>query len=128
MAIYDKTGMSDVGLLGSTTIGKVLETKLQTPAIAAADVVLVIPIPANTFVQQVRVRIITAAGGVGTIGVGDSALATQYFGLLDANAVSNGVSAAAAGKYYAAADNIRITFAAAAPALKIEVDALIITY
>ena len=96
-------------------------------ALAAADVLEVIPVPAGTLVSNVGMSVITAAGVTSTIAIGDGTAATGYLAATSANAtgISGGVPVLSAGafaptlsggKVYSAADTIDITIGTAVPA------------
>ena len=96
-------------------------------ALAASDVMEIIPIPAGTLVSNVGMAITTAAGVTSTISIGDGSAAAGYLAATSANATgtSGGVPVLSAGafaptlsggKVYAAADTIDITLGTAVPA------------
>jgi hypothetical protein len=96
-------------------------------ALAAADVMEIIPIPAGTLVSNVGMVITTAAGVTSTISIGDGSAAAGYLAATSANATgtSGGAPVLASGafaptlsggKVYAAADTIDITLGTAVPA------------
>ena len=96
-------------------------------ALAASDVLEVIPVPAGTLVSNVGMSITTAAGVTSTISIGDGTAAAGYLAATSANAtgLSGGVPVLASGafaptlsggKVYAAADTIDITIGTAVPA------------
>jgi len=96
-------------------------------ALAASDVLEVIPVPAGTIVSNVGMQVTTAAGVTSTIAIGDGTAATGYLAATSANAtgISGGVPVLSAGafaptlsggKVYAAADTIDITIGTAVPA------------
>ena len=96
-------------------------------ALAASDVVEVLPIPAGTLVTNVGMVVTTAAGVTSTIAIGDGSAAAGYLAATSANAtgtscgvpvLSSGAFAPtlSGGKVYAAADTIDITLGTAVPA------------
>ena len=96
-------------------------------ALAASDVMEIIPIPAGTLVSNVGMVITTAAGVTSTISIGDGTAAAGYLAATSANAAgtSGGAPVLASGafaptlsggKVYAAADTIDITLGTAVPA------------
>ena len=96
-------------------------------ALAASDVLEVIPVPAGTVVSNVGMQVTTAAGVTSTISIGDGTAATGYLAATSANATgwSGGVPVLSAGafaptlsggKLYTAADTIDITIGTAVPA------------
>ena len=96
-------------------------------ALAASDVMEIIPIPAGTLVSNVGMVVTTAAGVTSTISIGDGSAATGYLAATSANATgtSGGVPVLSSGafaptlsggKVYAAADTIDITIGTAVPA------------
>lgn len=74
----------------------------------AADSVQAVDIPAGTLVEAIRWKVETAEGALGTFTVGDNAAVDQFLAATNLNALAEGVSAAAARKYYSAADIVRI--------------------
>lgn len=79
-------------------------------ALAAADVVEVLAVPAGTFVHKVFMEVVGAEDG--TINVGDGADPDGYIvagSTATAGARSMGAGALASGKFYADADTIDIT-------------------
>jgi len=96
-------------------------------ALAASDVMEIIPIPAGTLVSNVGMIVTTAAGVTSTISIGDGSAAAGYLAATSANsaATSGGVPVLSSGafaptlsggKVYAAADTIDITLGTAVPA------------
>ena len=96
-------------------------------ALAASDVLEVLPIPAGTLVTNVGMVVTTAAGVTSTIAIGDGSAAAGYLAATSANATgtSGGVPVLSSGafaptlsggKVYAAADTIDITIGTAVPA------------
>lgn len=96
-------------------------------ALAASDVMEIIPIPAGTIVSNVGMVVTTAAGVTSTISIGDGSAAAGYLAATSANATgtSGGVPVLSSGafsptlsggKVYAAADTIDITLGTAVPA------------
>lgn len=96
-------------------------------ALAASDVMEVIPVPAGTIVSNVGMQVTTAAGVTSTIAIGDGTAAAGYLAATSANATgwSGGVPVLASGafaptlsggKLYSAADTIDITLGTAVPA------------
>ena len=96
-------------------------------ALAASDVLEVIPVPAGTLVSNVGMQVTTAAGVTSTIAIGDGSAAAGYLAATSANSTgfSGGVPVLSSGafaptlsggKVYAAADTIDITIGTAVPA------------
>lgn len=96
-------------------------------ALAASDVLEVIPVPAGTVVNNVGMEVTTAAGVASTIAIGDGTAATGYLAATSVNATgwSGGAPVLAAGafsptlsggKLYSAADTIDVTIGTAVPA------------
>jgi len=88
-------------------------------ALAAADVMEVLAIPAKTFVIAAGIDITTASGVTGTLDMGDGVDPDGYLDGVNANAVASASGAVAGlidGKYYAAADTIDLTLLTAVPA------------
>jgi hypothetical protein len=96
-------------------------------ALAATDVLEVIPIPAGTLVSNVGMEVTTAAGVTSTLSIGDGGAAAGYLAATSVNATgwSGGVPVLAAGafaptlsggKLYSAADTIDVTIGTAVPA------------
>lgn len=96
-------------------------------ALAASDVLEVIPIPAGTIVSNVGMEVTTAAGVTSTLSIGDGASAVGYLAATSVNSVawSGGVPVLSAGafaptlsggKLYSAADTIDVTIGTAVPA------------
>ena len=96
-------------------------------ALAASDVMEVLPIPAKCVISQVGMEVTTAAGVTSTIAIGDGSAAAGYLAATSANAtgVSGGVPTLTSGAYaptlsggklYTAADTIDITLGTAVPA------------
>jgi len=91
-------------------------------ALAATDVLEVLPVPAGTHVLSVGYEVTTAEGAVATMDVGDGADPNGYLDAVNLNSAGSGVMTLAltegapntvtgysAGKYYAAADTIDIS-------------------
>ena len=102
-------------------------TAAGATALAASDVMEIIPIPAGTIVSNVGMVVTTAAGVTSTISIGDGGAAAGYLAATSANATgtSGGVPVLSSGafaptlsggKVYAAADTIDITLGTAVPA------------
>lgn len=96
-------------------------------ALAATDVLEILPIPAGSIVSNVGMVVTTAAGVTSTLSIGDGAAAAGYLAATSVNATgtSGGVPVLAAGafaptlsggKVYAAADTIDVTLGTAVPA------------
>ncbi len=96
-------------------------------ALAASDVLEVIPVPAGTIVSNVGMEVTTAAGVTSTISIGDGGAAAGYLAATTANSTgfSGGVPVLSSGafaptlsggKLYSAADTIDITIGTAVPA------------
>jgi len=88
-------------------------------ALAASDVMEIIPIPAGTIVSNVGMVVTTAAGVTSTISIGDGSAAAGYLAATSANATgtSGGVPVLSSGafaptlsggKLYSAADTIDV--------------------
>lgn len=97
-------------------------TAASATALAATDVLEVLPVPAGTFVLSVGYDVTTAEGAAATIDVGDGADPNGYLDAVDLNSTGSGAMALAlteaapntvtgysAGKYYAADDTIDIS-------------------
>lgn len=102
-------------------------TAAGATALAASDVMEIIPIPAGTIVSNVGMVVTTAAGVTSTISIGDGGAAAGYLAATSVNATgtSGGVPVLASGafaptlsggKLYSAADTIDITLGTAVPA------------
>lgn len=98
-------------------------------ALAATDVLEVIPIPAGTLVSNVGMEVTTAAGVTSTLSIGDGGAAAGYLAATSVNATgwSGGVPVVtgtpgafsptlSGGKLYSAADTIDVTIGTAVPA------------
>jgi len=96
-------------------------------ALAASDVLEVIPVPAGTIVSNVGMTVTTAAGVTSTLSIGDGSAAAGYLAATSVNATgtSGGVPVLASGafaptlsggKVYASADTIDVTIGTAVPA------------
>lgn len=96
-------------------------------ALAATDILEILPIPAGSIVSNVGMVVTTAAGVTSTLSIGDGAAAAGYLAATSVNATgtSGGVPVLAAGafaptlsggKVYAAADTIDVTLGTAVPA------------
>lgn len=98
-------------------------------ALAASDVLEVIPIPAGTIVSNVGMEVTTAAGVTSTLSIGDGTAAAGYLAATSVNSVawSGGVPIVtgtpgafsptlSGGKLYSAADTIDVTIGTAVPA------------
>jgi hypothetical protein len=96
-------------------------------ALAASDVLEVIPIPAGTIVSNVGMEVTTAAGVTSTLSIGDGGAAAGYLAATSVNATgwSGGVPVLSSGafaptlsggKVYSAADTIDVTIGTAVPA------------
>jgi hypothetical protein len=105
-------------------------------ALAAGDVMEVLPIPAKSLVMHVGVDVVRAGTATLTVSVGDGTAATGYLNAVAAAAVGSFASVATeaddaivgltAGKYYSAADTIDLVLNTVAPgALKCRVWALV---
>ena len=102
-------------------------TAAGATALAASDVMEIIPIPAGTIVSNVGMVVTTAAGVTSTISIGDGGAAAGYLAATSVNATgtSGGVPVLSSGafaptlsggKLYSAADTIDITLGTAVPA------------
>lgn len=102
-------------------------TAAGATALAASDVMEIIPIPAGTIVSNVGMEVTTAAGVTSTISIGDGGAAAGYLAATSVNATgtSGGVPVLSSGafaptlsggKVYTAADTIDITLGTAVPA------------
>lgn len=96
-------------------------------ALAASDVLEILPIPAGSIVSNVGMVVTTAAGVTSTLSIGDGGAAAGYLAATSVNAtgISGGVPVLASGafaptlsggKVYAAADTIDVTIGTAVPA------------
>jgi len=96
-------------------------------ALAAADILEVLPIPAGSIVSNVGMVVSTIAGVTSTLSIGDGSSQVGYLAAtsLQTAATSGGVPVLAAGafaptlsggKVYAAADTIDVTLGTAVPA------------
>ncbi len=96
-------------------------------ALAASDVLEILPIPAGTIVSNVGMVVTTAAGVTSTLSIGDGSAAAGYLAATSVNATgtSGGVPVLSSGafaptlsggKAYAAADTIDVTIGTAVPA------------
>ena len=96
-------------------------------ALAASDVLEILPIPAGSIVSNVGMVVTTAAGLTSTLSIGDGSAAAGYLAATSVNATgtSGGVPVLASGafaptlsggKAYAAADTIDVTIGTAVPA------------
>lgn len=106
---------------------------------SAADVLELINVPANTFVQAVHYEVETAEGAVLTFTLGDAADPDGFVAGADGNAVGSGMNTLAltegvpntitgysGGKFYSAADTIDMVLANAAAAAKVTVTAIMV--
>lgn len=129
--------MADVNLYTGGTAGfsanslnrvHVEEFELDTAEqnLSTSDTYDIIYLPAGSMVLAVVATVVTAEGATATMGVGDSASATQFLTARDCNAVSSTASAASTWKYYAAANAIRVTPNHAMDAAKIRFEAVIV--
>jgi hypothetical protein len=102
-------------------------TAAGATALAASDVMEIIPIPAGTIVSNVGMVVTTAAGVTSTLSIGDGSAAAGYLAATSVNATgtSGGVPVLSSGafaptlsggKLYSAADTIDITIGTAVPA------------
>lgn len=101
-----------------------LDTAVQN--LATADTYDIIYLPAGSLVLAVVATVVTPEGATATMGVGDSAGATQFQTATNCNSVASVASAASTWKYYAAADAIRVTPDHAMDAAKIRFKAVIV--
>ena len=96
-------------------------------ALAASDVLEILPIPAGTVVSNVGMVVTTAAGVSSTLSIGDGGATAGYLAATSVNATgtSGGVPVLASGafaptlsggKVYAAADTIDVVIGTAVPA------------
>ena len=100
-------------------------------ALAAADVLEVIKVPANTLVTHVALNVTTAEGGTLTVDVGDGDNPDGYLDGVNANATAAyltvaGTDAFEAGKFYTAADTIDIVLNNAADAAVMTLTAVMV--
>ena len=100
-------------------------------ALAAADILEVIKVPANTLVTHVALNVTTAEGGTLTVDVGDGDNPDGYLDGVNANATAAyltvaGTDAFEAGKYYTAADTIDIVLNNAADAAVMKLTAVMV--
>ena len=97
-------------------------------ALAANDVLEVIPLPAGSWVQRVGVTVTTAEGEAGTLDIGDGSDVDGYIDGMDFNATGtstnslvlteaapNTVLGYSNGKHYTSADTIDVKFLTATP-------------
>jgi len=98
--------------------------------LAQGESVTLINIPAKTVVKDVVCVVETAEAADDTFGIGDSASATQFLSAVTANATGATLAAATTVKYYAAANDIRLTGHndAATNLLKVRVKATFVDY
>lgn len=119
---YAKINSQNRGLRANPEARGVMDIIVDFAAIAAQrvldgaavlaqnDTLDVCAFPAGTLIEFVVAKLITVEGAVATIGVGDSAGATQFLTAFDANSANNtALSASTAQKFYAANDAIRLT-------------------
>ena len=96
-------------------------------ALAAADILEILPIPAGSIVKEVGMVVTTAAGLTSTLSIGDGSSQVGYLAATSVNATgtSGGVPTLTSGafaptlsggKVYAAADTIDVTLGTAVPA------------
>jgi len=96
-------------------------------ALAASDILEVIPIPAGSIVKEVGMVVTTAAGLTSTLSIGDGSSQVGYLAATTVNSTgtSGGVPTLTSGafaptlsggKVYAAADTIDVTLGTAVPA------------
>ena len=100
-------------------------------ALAAADILEVIKIPAKTLVTHVALEVTTAEGGTLTVDVGDGDNPDGYLDGVNANATAAyltvaGTDAFEAGKFYTAADTIDIVLNNAADAAVMKLTAVMV--
>jgi len=92
-----------------------------------AESAAIIAIPAKSCVLEVVHQVLTAEGAVLTAGIGDSASPTAFGADVNLNTLAHAGAALANPKYYAAADDIRLTMnQAGANAAKVLVKAVIV--
>ena len=93
----------------STIVSRTFTTS-STAKLLAANQYDVMTIPLGAFVKSVSVFVKTATGETSTLDVGDSASDTQFLTAFDLNgAVGTSITTAVTvGKYYAAANKIRL--------------------
>lgn len=97
-------------------------TAAAATALASADVLEVIPIPAKSLVMRVGADVTTAEGATATMHIGDGSDADGFMASVNLNsaastamslalteAAPNTVTGYSNGKYYAAADTIDVT-------------------
>lgn len=117
---YDVTKGGTTGIPANAPGPYVLEYYINADAAnagagyGAGDTLKFMAVPAGAVVYGVQVEIDTAEGAACTFDVGDSASATGYFSNVDANnaTVDSAILTygASAPKYYAATDDLLITF------------------
>jgi len=92
------------------TIASRTLTTSSTASLLTANQYDIMTIPAGAFVKSVSVFIKTATGETSTLDVGDSASDTQFLTAFDLNgtAGTSVTSAVSVGKYYSAANKLRI--------------------
>lgn len=74
---------------------------------AVNDVIQMINIPADTYVQNVQAEVV-AMGATLTFDVGDGTTTNQYHTQLDGNVTTNTMPATTVAKYYTSADTIDV--------------------
>lgn len=107
-------------------------------ALAAADILQVISLPAKTFVIAAGLDVTTAAGGTLTLDLGDGSDADGYIDGVDGNAVAsyapiktlvegtpNTILGYSLGKYYSAADTLDLVLVNAPAACVVRVWAIV---
>lgn len=132
MATYDITKGS--GAPSALTTGKTFsiyrDVDFTTATYLTGDVLNVINVPAKSYVSVVGFEVLTAEGAVFTASIGDSVNATGYVSSVNGNAIGSGTSGPFAGtvnaaststteplvttgfsggKFYPAADTIKVT-------------------
>jgi len=100
-------------------------------ALAAADILEVIKVPAQTLVTHVALEVTTAEGGTLTVDVGDGDNPDGYLDGVNANATAAYISVAGTdafeqGKFYTAADTIDIVLNNAADAAVMKLTAVMV--
>lgn len=115
-------------------VDRIYDAKEQTIK-AASDIIKMILVPAGSLVLGVQVAVQRADTGSSTrtFGTGDSGSATQFLTTTDAKTAGLTGAPITTAKYYAAADDVRLTLnhdmgTVAAGALKVRVSAVIATF
>ncbi len=118
------TGSTAARMTGSPT-PVILEKTIDfaTAGVVTGDVVKVIYLPADTKVEEVFYRMVTANVGVGTnapaastVNIGDTTTAAKWASALDLNTASAGGAVnSASNVFYSAADSVKVTLTGGTP-------------